>query len=204
MRRIVSLALIAILILSSSTFGADLPEKVIATAKAPLIKGNLVPLVVEKVLVGEDIFVRVVKSSGELVWKSEILGSEDKKFIWNDKAESLKLVDLTGDGVREIVTAVFYGPRASGLYIFKSVKGNKFVNIPSKFPKENIERDCLVADMHQDNGYDMVFLKPDTVQILGMQYSTEPEGEPCPAYFLFALKNGVFVFQNVKKIPPPK
>ena len=204
MRTIIAVLFISLLVLVAPVQAAEEPVTLLASAKGVLLKDDSRTLTVNKLQRGQDVLLQVEQADGKVLWKSDSLGSEDKAFIWQDKAEKLVLADLDGDGRLEILTAAFYGPRASGLYVFRADEGLSFVPMKCRFPEDDVERDCIVSDMHQENGWDLVFLRPDTVQALGMQFSEDPEGEARPSHYLFKLKGDAFILERVKPLPPPK
>lgn len=158
---------------------------------------------VRKLKDAQGITIAVVGKNGSSLWKSEPLGEDDKTFLLGEMPTTLALQDLDGDGLPEILVSAFIGPRSSGLYVFRydaSTKG--FVAIPCRFPKEGLERDCLISDVHQASGGDLVIRPDGTAQVLGMIYSEDSDEPPTPGLWTFAFQGGAFVHQATEKLPP--
>ncbi|RCK81582.1 MAG: hypothetical protein OZSIB_0716 [Candidatus Ozemobacter sibiricus] len=159
---------------------------------------------VRKLKDDQGITIAVYAKNGNPLWKSEPLGEDDKTFLLGETPTTLALQDLDRDGLPEILVAAFIGPRSSGLYVFRydaSTKG--FVAIPCRFPKEGLDRDCLISDVHQASGGDLVMRTDGTAQVLGMIYSENPDEPPTPGLWTFAFQGGAFVHQTTEKLPPP-
>lgn len=183
-------------LLSIPSFGLEL-----ASATGVLIPGSPEVLAV-KVQDGESIRLVIRDAAGKQLFESDELGIEDRQFTLDGKPASLALRDLTGDGVPEAVTAAFYGPRASGLFIFTyDVAAKKFVPVQCTYPKHNLTRDMLVSDLQQSNGTDMIIGADGIVTMLGMEYPEKADKEPFPAAFTFAFKDGKFVHQKTEPLP---
>ncbi len=159
-------------------------------------------LTVEKRIDDMNLTLRVLDADGKQIFTSETLGSEEKLFVIDRESVSLKVRDLNGDKVPELMAAAFYGPNASGLYIFtydagaKTFKPMQFVHTAA-----DLTRDCLVSDMRQENGEDLMFLSDDVVRALGMIYSTEPDVEPVAGFYFYKLTDGAFKFIESKPVP---
>jgi len=159
-------------------------------------------MTVEKRIDDMNLTLRVLDADGKQIFTSETLGSEEKLFVIDREAVSLKVRDLNGDKVPELMAAAFYGPNASGLYVFtydtsaKTFKPMQFVHAAA-----DLTRDCLVSDMRQENGEDLMFLSDDVVRALGMIYSTEPDAEPVAGFYFYKLTDGAFKFVESKPVP---
>ncbi len=150
------------------------------------------------------ITVIVIDQFGNPLWNSDSLGDEDKTFLLGEKPSSLALHDVDGDGTPEILVAAFIGPRASGLFVFRyDASAKTFVPIPCRFPKENLDRDCLISDIHQESGGDLVIKADGTAQVLGMIFHETAAEPPSPALWTFTYQGGAFVHQKTEKLPPP-
>lgn len=185
-----------IALLSMASFGLDL-----ASASGKLIAGSP-DVQALKVQEGESIRLVIRDAAGAKLFESEELGSEERLFTLDGKATSLALRDLTGDGVPEAVTAAFYGPRASGLYVFTfDAAAKKFVPVQCTYPKHDLTRDMLVSDLQQSDGTDMIIAADGAVTMLGLQYPEKDGGEPVPAAYTFVFKDGKFVHQKTEPLP---
>jgi hypothetical protein len=195
--------IVAMVLLPLSLFaGLAVPGEanpVLATEKFEL---NGQQMTVEKRIDSMNLTLRVLDADGKQIFSSETLGSEEKLFVIDREATSLKARDLNGDKVPELMAAAFYGPNASGLYIFaydaaaKTFKPMQFVHAAA-----DLTRDCLVSDMRQENGEDLMFLSDDVVRALGMIYSTEPDVEPVAGFYFYKLTDGAFKFIESKPVP---
>lgn len=183
-------------LLSATSFGLEL-----ASASGKLIPGAP-DVQALKVQEGASIKLVIRDAAGAKLFESEELGSEERPFTLEGKPTSLALRDLTGDGVPEAVTAAFYGPRASGLYVFTyDVATKKFVPVLCTYPKHDLTRDMLVSDLQQSDGSDMLIAADGTVTMLGLQYPEKDGGEPVPAAYTFVFKDGKFVHQKTEPLP---
>ncbi len=186
---------------AGAVFGED---KVLATVSGEITGEKGKAFQVDKVLKDDGVWVQV---SGPLpdktaVWTSDNLGVEEKTFTLGDRSESLALKDLTGDGVPEIVTAAFYGPRASGMWVFTwSGADQKFVPIVVTHPQDDLTRDFFVADIQQESGGELVIGPDGKVTCLGLIYSDKEGEEPQPAQYVYELKDGKYVFVERKPLP---
>lgn len=183
-------------LLSAASFGLEL-----ASASGKLIPG-LSDVQAVKVQEGESIRLVIRDAAGANLFESGELGSEDRQFTLDGKPTPLALRDLTGDGVPEAVTAAFYGPRASGLFIFTyDAAAKTFVPVQCTYPKHDLTRDMLVSDLQQSDGSDMIVGADGTVTMLGLQYPEKDGGEPVPAAYTFTFKDGKFVHQKTEPLP---
>jgi len=154
-----------------------------------------------KVQDGKTIRLVIKDAAGKKLFESELLGSEEKVFTLNGKATSLAVHDLTGDGVPEVVAAAFYGPRASGMFVFSyDPAAKKFVTIPCTYPKQKLTRNMLVSDMQAKNGSDMIIGADKTVTMLGLVYPDKAGKKPTLAAYSFAFKDGSFVHQKTQPL----
>lgn len=183
-------------LLSAASFGLDL-----ASASGRLIPGSP-DVMALKVKEGESIRLVIQDAAGKKLFESEELGSEEKLFTLDGKATSLALRDMTGDGVPEAVTAAFYGPRASGLFVFTFDTASKtFVPVQCTYPKQDLTRDMLVSDLQQEDGSDMIIGADGVVTMLGLVFPEKEGQEPTSAAYTFAFKDGTFVHQKTQPLP---
>ncbi len=183
-------------LLSAASFGLEL-----ASASGNLIPGSP-DVQALKIQEGATIKLVIRDAAGTKLFESEELGSEDRQFTLDGKPTPLAVRDLTGDGVPEAVTAAFYGPRASGLFIFTyDAAAKKFVPVQCSYPKHDLTRDMLVSDLQQSDGSDMIVGADGTLTMLGLQYPEKDGAGPVPAAFTFAFKDGKFVHQKTEPLP---
>ncbi len=160
---------------------------------------------VDKVNREDGIYIVVSGKDGAKVFESKPLGTEEKLFRIRGEDKSLVIEDVTGDKVPDIVTAAFYGPKASGLYVFSYSKDEKtFKVIPAFFPKQDQTADQLVSDVRQKDGSDMIFQDDGTVKILGLVYSEDGSQPPAPSSYIFKFDQGKFVHQKTEPLAETK
>ncbi|MDD3148897.1 MAG: hypothetical protein PHD82_16510, partial [Candidatus Riflebacteria bacterium] len=115
-------------------------------------------LSIETHLDTNGVTLKILGAEGKEIFASENLGSEDKLFMMGDQATGLATHDFDGDGNPEILVSAFYGPQASGLYVFRyDTAAGKFA--PVKFLNSTdaeLSTENLVSDIRQENGSDMV------------------------------------------------
>jgi hypothetical protein len=159
-------------------------------------------LTAEKRIDNMNLTIRVIDAAGKTIFTSETLGSEEKLFVIDREAKSLEVRDLNGDGSPELIAAAFYGPNASGMYVFSyDSKAGKFKPMQFIHPESELVRNCLVSDLRQDNGEDLMFLDNNIVRALGMIYSSEPEVAPVAGFYFYKLSDGAFKFIESKPVP---
>ncbi|NLI77455.1 MAG: hypothetical protein GX442_13565 [Candidatus Riflebacteria bacterium] len=198
------LVMVMVLLVAGPAGVAFAEDKVLATVSGEITGEKGKVFQVDKVLKDDGVWVQVSGPLPDksLVWTSENLGVEEKTFTLDGKAESLALKDLTGDSVPEVVTAAFYGPKASGMWVFTwSGADKKFVPIVVTHPKEDLTRDFFVADIQQESGGELVIGPDGKVTCLGLIYSEKEGEEPQPAQYVYELKDGKYVFAERKPLP---
>ena len=150
-----------------------------------------------------ELFLQILGNDQKVLWKSESLGSEEKQFQLDGKPSKLAVADLDGDKIPEILTSAFYGPNASGLYVYKMNDKTKEVKPIVCFDSnEEPSRDFLVSDIRQEDGGDFQITGKGDVKILGMKYIIDKE--PQPANYFFKLSAKGFELEKVELIPPQK
>ncbi|HEY9070108.1 MAG TPA: hypothetical protein VIV61_07605 [Candidatus Ozemobacteraceae bacterium] len=150
---------------------------------------------------GDAIRLLIQDATGKTLFESDVLGSAEKLFRVEASDTSLAIRDLTGDGIPEALASSFYGPKASGLYVFTyDVASHTFVPIPVTFPKDDLTRDMFVSDIQAQDGSDMHVAADNTVTVIGMQYP-EKEGDlPVPAAFSFTFEKGRFIHRKTEPL----
>lgn len=193
----------AMIALSLSTFaGIAVPGEINPVIATENFELNGQQMTVEKRMDNQDLTLRITDADGKQIFVSEILGSQEKLFVIAREATSLAVRDLDDNGSPEIITAAFYGPNASGLYIFSYDEAAKtFKPIQFVHSEADLTRDFMISDIHQENGEDLVFLADDVVRALGMIYSSEPDIESIAGFYFYKLTDGVFKFIESKPVP---
>ena len=161
-------------------------------------------LLIEKVRRGEEIFLQARSGSAAPFWTSDCLGSEDKKFLFDGKPVTLISCDLDSDKHPELLTAAFYGPKASGLYGFIYQPTTRtFSVISCKYPNPDDNRDLLVSDVHEEDGSDFIITSDGKIRVLGIIYPTTEGQEPKPGTFHFSFQKGAFHAGSIEPLSEP-
>lgn len=193
--------IISVLLLNPA---ASIAAATLASATLPLTATEVID--VEKYLDDKGVGIRATSAAGEKLLELGEIGVEDKLFIIDEKASGLAIKDLDGDGTPEIITAAFYGPKASGLYVFKfdaekrRFAAIKFVN--SADP--TLSTDFMTSDMRQDGGEDMVIAADGSIVALGMIYPADASSEPVAGLYTWKLAEGSFKLTEKKPVPTDK
>ncbi len=196
------LALALILCLAAAAAPAEM--LVLAKETGPVTRDPQSPCEVRKLKTATGVSLEVRDPTGATVWSLDELGFEEKKFLVGDRTSTLALVDIDRDGFPEILAAAVIGPHSSGLFAFRfDALSKTFAPIPCRFPKENLERDCLVSDALQETGGDLVVREDGSAQVIGLIFDEKGREPPVPGLWTFVLQNGAFVHQKTEKLPPP-
>lgn len=158
---------------------------------------------VVKFLDEKGVGVRLSNAAGEKICQSDVLGSESRLFKFEDKTFELMLKDLTGDDIPEILAAAFYGPQSSGLFVFSYDSKEKKM-VPVKFlnaGSPDLSTDCLVSDIDQKEGSNMVLNSDGSLTALGMVYPEEIGDETLPGHYTWKYAEGMFKLTEKKVLP---
>ncbi|MFZ2957234.1 MAG: hypothetical protein WA705_10125 [Candidatus Ozemobacteraceae bacterium] len=154
-----------------------------------------------KTMRDDGIYLEAHNKAGKKIWESANLGTEDKNFLIGGASNTLAVVDFDKDGKEEVLTAAFYGPDASGLYIYRFVDAKTgFVPIPNSAGTEESKRDFFVSDVRQESGEDMVINPDGTVRVMGKIYSEKGENPPESGFYYFELKGNTFELKKTEKV----
>ena len=148
---------------------------------------------IEKFKLQDSIGIVIKNTKGEKVYEMNNLGQEDKSFTLYDKAKTLAVKDITGDGVPEIIVSAYYGP-ASALYVFK-YDSKKASFSPMKFidnPDVSMCRDFMVSDIFMSDGSDLSVLAGNKLRTLGKIYPSTPLGKTLKGYYYFKANGDTF------------
>lgn len=196
-RKIVGSVLFLILILCASAGFAQAP---LVLASASFLLDGPEVWNVHKILENTEIFLIVLDKDKKEFWRSGALGTEDRLFQIEGVATPLSVADLDGDKIPEVFTAVFYGPKATGLYGFRVDAGQKKLIPITVFMGDSEPRDFLVADIHVDDGGNLLMDSRGKISVMGMAYEEE---KAIPAKWDFELTKKGFELQGKRLLPPP-
>lgn len=180
-----------------------------ATVQAPTLDFPLDPagknhLVISKISRPDGLFLTATDNRSQTVWTSTNLGSEEKKFLLENKLTVLGLKDMTGDGQPELLSSGFYGPSASGLYIFAwDTKKRTFTGIPNTASGTPELFPHLVSDVPVESGDDMVVEADGTIRLLGRVFDPKAENPPATGIYSYRFIKDCFVLQTIEVLPAP-
>lgn len=174
----------------------ELPPTVIATAAWAPAKGAYGT--VQKVRDARGIYLRIVDPEGAPLWRSPRLGQADHAFSIQGHAASVAVVDVTGDGVPDVVTSAFHGPDAAGLYVFQGAPETGFKLVRCEHPEEKLSRPFLVSDRPAPEGLDLACQADGSVKVLGRKFANDG-GRPVTAYFVYRFRAGAYELASIEK-----
>lgn len=189
------LYMVFLMVLVSSSVWAAEPQ-VLASATF-LLDGKTV-WKIHKILDDEEIYLIAKNKDNREIWRSTSIGTENKFFQLEDVKTPLSVADLNGDNRPEIISAAFYGPKSSGLYIYKFDKPGEKLELLQCYMPGGEPRECVVSDMHQEDGSDFLLSSNGDLRVLGLSY--EDEG-PKPARWEFKLTEKGFVLDKKLILP---
>ena len=202
MKKIFKVIFVLMLVPMSVFAGLAMPGEFSPILASESFELNGQKMAVEKRIDAMAVALRVTDTDGKVIFTSETLGSEEKLFVIDRKAVSLAVKDLNGDNSPELITAAFYGPTASGLYVFSYDAASKqFKPLQFVHPEADLTRDFMVSDIRQANGEDLLFLDNDVLRSLGMIYSADPEVDPVAGFYFYKFIDGAFKFVESKPVP---
>ena len=155
---------------------------------------------VQKVHDATGVYVRVVDTLGAPLWRSPSLGARDHQFSVNGRPTELAVMDLTGDGKPEIVTAAFHGPDAAGLYVFEGAPSPGFKLLRCEHPEVGLSRPFLVSDRPAPGGLDFACQPGGTVRVRGRSFPDDLSGPPVDATYVYRYGAGAFRLTSVEKL----
>lgn len=159
-------------------------------------------LFISKVQRADGIFLTARDVASHTIWTSRNLGTEEKKFFLDDKATVLGTKELTGDKLPELVSSAFYGPSASGLYIYSwDARKRTFTSIPNTASGTPEPQEHLVSDITVETGDDMVIEADGTIRILGRVFDPKAENPPGTGIYTYRFLKGAFVLQQIEVLP---
>lgn len=194
-----TLALLALALPAELMAGAPetLASVTYESAKQPGSK-----FIVSKTLASDGVHIEMRDGTGRVVWTSPSLGTADKLFTADARASRLALVDVTGDGVPEVVTAATSPPRSALLHVFRlDAAQTELRPIPCVFPADGTSRDAFVTDLAQEDGQDLTILADRRIQTLGRTYGSAGIRKPGAGIYVFGFREGAFRLQSVREIP---
>lgn len=177
-------------------------RQLIATVSFATPGTTAASLTVRKLLLATGIHLEASDQSGRVVWTSSSLGTADRLFVSGERRSRLAALDLTGDGVPEIITAASSPPRSGLLHVFRfAASGNQFEPVACVFPKDGVTRESFISDLTQEDGQDLSVLADGRVRTLGHTYASEGTGKPGAGMYFFAYRDGAYHFVRVDEIP---
>lgn len=155
-------------------------------------KNSEVNYTIEKVYNQKEISVTLVAKDekGKKVWESESIGDREKLVTVDNKAQSIAIKDLDGDGSPEILAGGMNGNDSSFLYVFKykaCCKG--FEPMAFAYPQNKFSRDFLVSDLYDPNYKDVIVFPDSKIRAAGKIYT---KNGPVAGFYFFELKNGKY------------
>lgn len=199
MRKVIYLIAVFLLTLSVANAGVALPGEFEPVLAKAVFRHKGVRLNIEKVYDKEAqaVVIKASELNGENVWSSESLGEEEKLITFMNKATSLLVRDLDGDGINEVIAAARTGFDSSALYVFKyNAEQKAFLPMDFTYEKEKFSRHFLVSDMLQENNQDIIITQKGNIRAMGKIY-TEDKG-PIPGFYYFEAKQGEYVCKLVE------
>lgn len=183
----ISISMLLILLCSQSR--ATTSNNLLAKTTFKLYKTSEL-LNVKKFKINEKVGITITNKLGKKLLDFSSMGAKEKLFTVGNEAKSIAIKDITGDGVPEVITTAYYGP-ASALYVFKyDQKADKFAPIKFIDSKDaEMNRDYMISDMPQDNGFDMTILENNQIRSLGKIYPSALGERPKVGYYYFKLEN---------------
>lgn len=197
MKNTIFAIIISLLLVNSA---AIMAETLLATATMEL---NGQTINIEKFLGDKGVVLRLSSADGTKLGEFAEMGSEDKLFTADGMLTGLAIKDLTGDGVPEIITAAFYGPTASGLYILNYDSDTKTL-VPIKFLNDidpDLSTEFMVSDISQENNGEMVINEDGSLTSLGKIYPEDIAGEIIPGFYTYKFVDGTFKLIEKKAVP---
>mgnify|MGYP000851691391 FL=1 len=156
---------------------------------------------VEKIVGSEGVCIKVRTPEGKDFWTSEVLGDQEKKFMFNGESSSLLIADINADAKPEIITAAAFPPHNGGLYVFTlNPEQDGFVPIPFTNQQTNDSKSFLAADIFQESGQDLAFID-NRVRALGMLYPENEEARPVASFFYYKLTDNAFAYDGCEAVP---
>ncbi|MFZ5952410.1 MAG: hypothetical protein ACOYXC_17040 [Candidatus Rifleibacteriota bacterium] len=194
-----TIALLFAVALGSSVLAAE--KEILKSEKLKL--DAVGELTINKFKADETVGVEILDSAGNKLLDMPSIGSAEKMFSLNDAPTSLAAVDLTGDGVPEVVASAFFGP-GSALYVFKfDPESKKFAAI--KFddnPDPEMHREFMVSDLPSDDGKDMAILPDLTLKARGKIYPASTEETVKEGEYFFKFADGAFKLNETRSAEP--
>jgi hypothetical protein len=203
MRNIKTILLFITLLVSSALFaGLAVPgEGNPLLANSEIKINNIAGYTVEKLSDSSGVRIKVLTPEGKDFWISEILGNQEKKFMFNGESSNLLVADINADARPEIITAVAFPPHNGGLYIFTlNAEQNGFTPMTFNNQQTKDAKDFLTADIFQEDGQDLAFID-NRVRALGMLYPESEGAEPVASFFYYKLTDSAFTYDSCEAVP---
>lgn len=185
-----------------SMFNISSASAAVTASQSLQLKAIEGALTVEKHLDENGVVLKVLGADGKEIFASENLGSEDKLFMMGDKAVGLASHDFDADGNPEILVSAFYGPKASGLYVFRyDAAAGKFAAVKFLNPVDaELSTENLVSDVRHESGDDMVVKEDGSLVALGLIYPSEAGQSPIEGLYTWKYADGMFNLVDKKPV----
>jgi len=202
MKKVKTILLFITLLASSALFaGLAVPGEGNPLLASSKIEINNTDYTVEKLADKEGVRIKVRTPEGKEFWTSEILGNNEKKFMFNGESCNLLVADINADSKPEIITAVAFPPHNGGLYIFTiNSESNGFMPMTFNNQQTKDSKTFLAADIFQENGQDIAFID-NRIRVLGMLYPENEYGEPVASFFYYKLTDSAFAYEGCEAVP---
>jgi hypothetical protein len=176
-------------------------ESVLATASLCLDSASSATFLLVKEARSDGIYLTVRDANEKVLASSGNLGETDKFFTFDGIRRNLAVCDLDKDGKLEIITAVFYGPDASGLFVLNFNPKNPLLEttIPCRYEDKDAHPAFMVSDSYREDGADIVMSSNGSVRLLGRTFDKDASNAPGFGWYSFGLKNGAFHFLGFKQ-----
>lgn len=151
-------------------------EKLLAYKMIDINDDNIDELIMKVKREGGIVLKILEKQKGQFrqLWESNELGKEDRDFWIDQKTSKLEVTDINQDNKEEIITAAFYGPYATGLYIYVWDKGAQKPILLSPHDKyKNVLGRCFVSDFELEKGKNIIVKSNGIIRVVGKEYSLE-------------------------------
>ncbi len=155
----------------------------------------------EKFIDNNEVGVTIKSDSGQSLLEIKNIGSQDKKFLADEKTCTLLVKDLTGDTVPEVIATAYYGP-ASALYVFR-YQPEKKAFVPMKFIDSkdvSLQREYMVSDLPLENGQDMRIEADNTLLAVAKIFPAKSGQKAVVGEYKFAYADGSFKLVSKKPV----
>lgn len=141
---------------------------------------------------------KVFDSEEKQIWSSGEIGQQASKFVYGKDSTTLKVDDLDGDNIPEIIAGTTYGTN-SELHVFKYNTEKKIYEAMNfGYKDSDLSRDFMVSDIPAADGENMVFTSKTQIRTMGKIYN---EDGAVPGFYYFELEGNQFICNKIEKAP---